>query len=159
MLQVENICKSCILFNQFILHLAPGQLIIGGWNDGILSSVELFPRPPSDACSIPDLPQGRRGHSLSLLSGGRLVVCGGHNGPSFFDSCIYWVAGNTSWTHFTTMRCLLIILTSHNHLHQTQSQCGERISHGVDAAFSSRLHCAARRRWQCSKTHCRDGAR
>ena len=131
---------------------------MGGYgNYGRLSSVELF--PPSDTCSIPDLPQTRTSHSLSLLSGGRLVVCGGRNGSFSLDSCNSWVAGNTSWTHFTTMRCLLIIFTSHNHLHQTQSQCGEIWSHGVDAAFSSRLHCAAWRLWQCSRTHCRDGAR
>ena len=132
--------------------------MVGGHvGNGPLSSVELF--PPSDTCSIPDLPQPREGHSLSLLSGWMLVVCGGWDGSSYFDSCIYWVAGNNSWTHFTTMRCLLLIFTSHNHLHQTQSQCGERLSHGVDAAFSSRLHCAARRLGQCSRTHCRDCAR
>ena len=143
--------------------------MVGGWDgNNSLSSAELF--PPSDACSIPDLPQPREGHSLSLLSGGTLVVCGGFedNGDnednggwdgSFLDSCNSWVAGNTSWTPFHTMRCLLLLFTSHNHLHQTQSQCGERLSHGVDAPFSSRLHCAARRIWQCSRTHCRDGAR
>ena len=132
-------------------------MVVGGYDGNYLSSVELF--PPSDACSIPDLPQPRSGHSLSLLSGGRLVVCGGYNGR-YLDSCISWVAGNTSWNHFHTMRCLLIISTSHNHLHQTQSQCGEILAHGVDAAFSSRLHCAARRRQdQCNRPHCRDGTR
>ena len=77
--------------------------MVGG-HDGsnYLSSIELFPRPPSDTCSIPDLPQLRSRHSLSLLSGGRLVVCGGYNGGSL-DSCISWVAGNTSWTPFHTM--------------------------------------------------------
>jgi len=80
-----------------------GQVVVGGHGDNgrRLSSVELF--PPSDNCSIPDLPQPRFGHSLSLLSGGRLVVCGGANGPSVLDSCSTWVAGNTSWTPFHTM--------------------------------------------------------
>ena len=50
---------------------------------------------------------------LLLLSGGRLVVCGGTNGR---DSCISWVAGNTSWTPFHTIRCLIPIMLS-NHLH------------------------------------------
>jgi len=77
-----------------------GQVVVGGFDGSYLSSVELF--PPSDGCSIPDLPQPRTGPSLSLLSGGRLVVCGGY-GRSYLDSCIYWVAGNASWTHFTTM--------------------------------------------------------
>ena len=131
---------------------------MGGWDgNNRLSSVELF--PPSDACSIPDLPQPRSRHSLSLLSGGRLVVCGGYNGSSYLDSCNSWVAGNTSWTPFHTMRCLLIIFKSHNHLHQTQSQCGEISSHGMDTAYSSRLHCAAWRQKHSITTHCRDGAR
>ena len=129
-------------------------------DDNYLASVELF--PPSDACSIPDLPQPRSSHSLSLLSGARLVVCGGFgSGEAFdfaFDSCDSWVAGNTSWNNFHTMRCLSITFKSHNHLHQTQSQYGKSWSHGVDATFSSRLHCTARRR-RCSRTHCRDGAR
>jgi len=79
-----------------------GQVVVGGRdvNNNIFSSVEMF--PPSDACSIPDLPQPREGPSLSLLSGGRLVVCGGLGG-SYLDSCIYWVAGNASWTPFHTM--------------------------------------------------------
>ena len=82
--------------------------MVGGRGDnGHLSSVELF--PPSDGCSIPDLPQPRYGHSLSLLSGGRLVVCGGMgDSDSPLDSCISWVAGNTNWTHLYTMRCLPI---------------------------------------------------
>ena len=81
--------------------------MLGGSGEGedvYLSSVELFPRPPSDTCSIPDLPQIRHYSSLSILSGGRLVVCGGLG----FDSCISWVAGNTNWTHLYTIRCLPI---------------------------------------------------
>ena len=65
-----------------------------------ISNIELFPRPPS-ACSIPDLPQPRSGHSLSLLSEKLLVACGAYD-------CISWVAGNQSWTHLYTMRCNLI---------------------------------------------------
>jgi len=79
-----------------------GQVVVGGWADNnLLSSVELF--PPSDACSIPDLPTPRVGPSLSLLSGGRLVVCGGRDRSGNLDSCSTWVAGNTSWTLFHTM--------------------------------------------------------
>jgi len=74
--------------------------VVGGKDGNEISSVELF--PPSDACSIPDLPQPRQGHSLSLLSGGRLVVCGGYR-YGYHDSCNSWVAGNTSWTPFHTM--------------------------------------------------------
>jgi len=66
--------------------------------------VELFPAPLFEDCSIPDLPHPRYGHSLSLLSGGRVVVCGGYYG-NFLDSCLSWVAGNSSWTPFYTMRC------------------------------------------------------
>ena len=96
-------------------------MVVGGRDvNNIFSSVELF--PSSHTCSIPDLPQPRRGHSLSLLSGGRLVVCGGYNRFNLLDSCMYWVAGNPSWTPFHDMRCLSIIFTSHNHFHQTKSR-------------------------------------
>ena len=44
-----------------------GEVVVGGADDDglftISSSVELFPRPSSDSCFIPDLPQQRRGHS------------------------------------------------------------------------------------------------
>ena len=149
--------------------------MVGGFGSNGLPSVELFPRPPSGTCFIPDLPQARHGHSLSLLSGGRLVVCGGYSGVHL-DSCISWVAGYTSWTPLHTMRCLIPIML-HNHFHNhrstlsvpimlhnqfiliTQSQHGENLSHGLDAALSSRLHRAAGRRWQCNTVHCRDCAR
>ena len=54
-----------------------GQLVFGGYdrNSTPISSVELF--PSFHTCQIPDLPQPRVDHSASLLSGGRLVVCGG----------------------------------------------------------------------------------
>ena len=135
-------------------------MVVGGFyynGHRYLSSTELFPRPPSDTCSqcsIPDLPQPRVYHTLSLLSGGRLVVCGGTdpaNSHRNFRSCISWVAGNSSWTTLYTLRCLPI-----NHLYQTQSQCDERWSHGMDAAISSRLHCPAG--WLLlgrTKIHCR----
>ena len=146
--------------------------MVGGYADRhYLSSIELFPRPPSDTCSIPG---HRRGyHSLSLLSGGRLVVCGGYGSSTYFDDCISWVAGNTSWTPLYNMRCLpmimdepssllfgfvshsvfsmcqtqKIIICHNHHLYQTQSQRGESCSHGLDAAFSSRLHRPPRRLW------------
>ena len=80
------------------------QVLVGGLRydsgDIPLASVEIFPPPSSSGCSIPDLPGARYHHSLSLLSGGRLVVCGGTT-----SDCISWVAGNTTWTIFGTMRC------------------------------------------------------
>ena len=88
-------------------------MLVGGLDDEgrPLSNVELFPRPPSDTCFIPDLPSPRAGHTLSLLSGGRLVVCGGRDDSNnFFNTCISWAAGNTSWTPLFTMRCLTIMI-------------------------------------------------
>ena len=75
----------------------------GGYNEDFFSGVELFPYP-SFSCSLSaDLPEDRYDHSLSLLSGGRIVVCGGYDG-SYSDSCLSWVAGNTSWTDIYKMR-------------------------------------------------------
>ena len=79
--------------------------MVGGYDGNHLSSVELFLPPPSDACSIPDLPKPIAGHSISLLSGRRLVVCGGEDADGIpQSSCISWVAGDISWTtHYTPM--------------------------------------------------------
>ena len=116
---MENGQSSEVEWSFFMMMMFPkksvlGQVVVGGTGKGgidtgwgnFYKSVELFPRPPSDTCSIPDLPEPRYLHSLSLLSGGRLVVCGGKNASREFalDSCLSWVAGNVSWTPIFTMR-------------------------------------------------------
>ena len=102
-----------------IITIFQAQVVVGGYNSGNylvggslaeLSSAEIFPRPASSFCAIPDLPEPRTWHTMSLLSGGRLVVCGGdHPGGGDYDSCISWVSGNRSWTHLFTMRCIIIL--------------------------------------------------
>ena len=82
----------------------------------MLKSADLFPLPAceinSPACSIPDLPQPRLDHSLSLLPGGRFVVCGGRDFDSYsgqfltLNTCISWTAGESTWTYLYTMRCI-----------------------------------------------------
>ena len=136
---------------------ASGQLVVGGWlsNDDRLSSVEIFPPPSSDTCSVPELPRPRSHHSLSLQSGGRLVVCGGWP-ISEARSCIVWTHGSTSWTHLYNTRSSYHIFYAIKELTQ---QDGKETACGVDSTISSRLHRAARRRRWCSKDHCRDCAR
>ena len=138
--------------------------MVGGKDsDGTyLKSVEMF--PPKDACSIPPLPQERHGHSLSILPGGRLVVCGGYAGypDGYFDSCISWVAGNTSWTLLYKMRWFRKTSQSHSHHQVRLATCS---SHGLDASLSSQLYCTVGRPWQHWFWHwhwlgkCRDCAR
>ena len=81
---------------------ASGQLVVGGYSGSHLFSVEIFP-PPNDTCSVPSLPGPRSHHSLSLLSGGRLAVCGGEP-TNEAKSCIVWTHGSTNWTHLHTTR-------------------------------------------------------
>ena len=92
-----------------------GHVVIGGWdNIAVLRSSDLFPLPScsdnSASCSIPDLPQPRLDHSLSLLPGGQLVVCGGrdfnYEESRFYtiNTCFSWTVGEYSWTLLYTMR-------------------------------------------------------
>ena len=116
---------------------ASGQVVVGGLSEeDKLSSVEIFPSPPTRTCSVPDLPRGRqgsgreghRGHSLSFLSGGKLVVCGGNKLPSRVAKfCFAWTTSNTSWTHLHTMRSSSILFLSQNNstvLHFYNSKVG-----------------------------------
>ena len=53
--------------------------------------------------------QGRKGHSISVIkNGSMLVACGGESNPR---SCISWRAGQDDWTDYATLRCNLIILS------------------------------------------------
>ena len=102
-------CKSCLLLlYQFLINFTSGQVIVGGRigfkGFNVLSSTEIFPSPHFNACSVPDMPSGRAHHTLSLLSGGRLVVCGGEGDPEVAKSCIFWTYGSTNWTHLHTIR-------------------------------------------------------
>ena len=81
---------------------------LGEGYGGYTASVEVFP-PAQDTCFIPDLPRPRADHSISLLPGGKLVVCGGRGeegigGVNVYDSCIAWEEGNVSWSHLHTTR-------------------------------------------------------
>ena len=95
--------------------LTKGHVVIGGWdNIAVLRDVDLFPLPTcssnSVSCKIPDLPQPRLDHSLSLLPDGWLVVCGGrdfnYEDSRFYtlNTCYSWTVGKDSWTLFYTMR-------------------------------------------------------
>ena len=118
-----------------------------------LSSVEIFPAPSFDTCSVPDLPGTRTSHSLSLLAGGRLVVCGGLPTSKL---CIAWRVGDTSWTHLHTTR------SSYHNFYANKKltfQRGKEWSCGLGSNISPQLHRAAWRCWRCSTAHSRDCAR
>ena len=90
----------------------PGQVVVGGYDTVALSSTETFPPLTSATCAVPKLSQtqARTSPTLSLLSNGRLVVCGGRKGSLYLKSCISWIAPEKSWTHIFTMRFLPIII-------------------------------------------------
>ena len=65
-------------------HFSTGVLLLGGRigeSDAIeLKTDEIFPSQDclQSICIIPDLDQGRVVHTLSILSSGSFVVCGGY---------------------------------------------------------------------------------
>ena len=68
-----------------IYHSSTGVLLLGGFffsdgNGEELKTDEIFPSQAcsQSICSIPDLDQGRYFHTLSILSSGSFVVCGGY---------------------------------------------------------------------------------
>ena len=68
--------------------------------------------------------------------------------------------GFVSHSVFSMCQTQKIIICHNHHLYQTQSQRGATVSHGLDAAFSSRLHRPAWRQLDhCNRVHCRDCAR
>ena len=104
---VPFFCRDISENLELIKYIAmSGQVLVGGYNGNILASVEVIPHPSSSSCTIPNLPQPRRYHSISLLSGGRIVVCGGRIGSTNYNSnsCISWANGNDSWVPLYTMR-------------------------------------------------------
>jgi len=130
-----NILLISLVFSGVSAEL--GQLLVGGRdNNGNRLSVQVFPPPSSNTCSIPQLPEPRTGHSISLLSGGRLVVCGGKGDVS--RSCIGWQSGNTSWTHLHTLRSSFLIYYSNKQLTQ---QHGQSFQCGLDTIIFSQRHC------------------
>ena len=111
---------------------------MGGYNGNILASVDVIPHPSSSSCTIPNLPQPRRYHSISLLSGGRVVVCGGRIGSTNYNSnsCISWGSGNDSWVPLYTMRyhnCPGIAES----IFVLNKEQGQKISYSMDATISS----------------------
>ena len=63
--------------------------------------MESFPFISDGLCNIPDLPDARGRHTISLLESTQtLVVCGG---PMHWDSCISWKQGQTTWSSFATL--------------------------------------------------------
>ena len=60
---------------------------------------------PFDTCDTPRLPDERAGYSVSVLSGKKLVICGGNLGNGLkLTSCLSWAKGEDSWTEIYKMR-------------------------------------------------------
>ena len=73
-----------------ISDIITGIIVTGG--DGIITSVELI-REDGTTCTLPPLPQGRRGHTQVGLE-----VCGGYN-SGYLTSCVTFSAGTWATSH------------------------------------------------------------
>ena len=113
--QIQKLLTKPSLFsinNAFEIILTPisgRQVVVGGWKNRPLSSVETYP-PLQEGCSIPALEEAREAPTLSILPGNRLVVCGGardynvDDGLTYLASCVSWTPGQEKWSSFATMR-------------------------------------------------------
>ena len=72
-----------------------GLLISGG--DGAMTSVDIFVPSTGHSCSLPSLPKGREGHTMSGLT-----ICGGAN---TMTTCLQLSSGQWTVSHnLTQMR-------------------------------------------------------
>ena len=129
----------CFLFGRSLISFASGQLIVGGsaGSKSFFSSVEIFPPPIDDTCSIPNLPEANMGMSLSHLPGGKLVACGGN---PISKACLVWTSSDTSWTHLHNMRSSYYIF----HIDKEITlQFSEKFPCCLESTIPSRLHCVA----------------
>ena len=118
-LKLLYFCGEIYIYSQVLnLQSSPGHVAVGGWdNIAVLTRVDIFPLPSCSVntalCSIPQLPRPRLDHSLSLLPGGKMVVCGGRDfdyiSGQFYtlDTCISWATGDSRWKDFSDMRCVV----------------------------------------------------
>ena len=137
--QILIYSSSSLLITRSLISFASGQLIVGGsaGSKSFFSSVEIFPPPIDDTCSIPNLPEANMGMSLSHLPGGKLVACGGN---PISKACLVWTSSHTSWTHLYNMRSSFYIFHTNKEL---TFQFSEKCPCGLESTIASRLHCVA----------------
>ena len=72
-------------------------LLTGGFNDGHLSSSEVF--PSTNGCNPPSLLEGRAGHTLFTTAEPtpRVAVCGGWDGSNDLASCLVLDKETGTW--------------------------------------------------------------
>ena len=74
-------------------------MITGGYNGGSLKSAEIFNPVTKTSCSLPQLPEGRNGHSED-----RGLVCGGGGSDATLKTCVKWSPASGTWTKSHTLR-------------------------------------------------------
>ena len=67
--------------------------MVGGWQHKPLKSVEAITTDGTPFCTLPDLPDERRRHTMD-----NYIICGGYPAQSAQSSCHYFIAGE--WTKY-----------------------------------------------------------
>ena len=75
------------------LNILPGIIISGGWSTATRNSVEVFMPESGIGCTLPDLPDERRFHTMDGL-----VLCGGCYGNTG-TSCLTFTSGQWTTSH------------------------------------------------------------
>ena len=87
------------LDNIHIVFVIAVILITGGWADAGLMSAEIFNPVTIASCSLPQLPEGRYGHSEN-----EGLICGGTFDGDTQKTCVKWSPNSGTWKQSDNLR-------------------------------------------------------
>eukprot|EP00823_Brevimastigomonas_motovehiculus_P001665 TRINITY_DN12260_c0_g1_i1.p1 TRINITY_DN12260_c0_g1~~TRINITY_DN12260_c0_g1_i1.p1 ORF type:complete len:168 (+),score=30.03 TRINITY_DN12260_c0_g1_i1:32-505(+) len=95
--------KSGRKFHASVLGNDENIYIIGGFDNGSLSSCVKYNPYTDRYCEIADMPSSRHAHSAVATSNGKIYVFGGVIGGEYLESCLCYDIKTDTWSHIASM--------------------------------------------------------